>query len=105
MDNGPGQSPAVQLCRGPLRDATKRRPIITAMTWYNVKETIRRSGLKHSVLNKNTPCETVHVEQQTGNFISDTMLFLYEPEKWERDMLRLNIPLEHCAVQLSLFAG
>jgi hypothetical protein len=71
------------------------------MTWDEVKAAVRKSGLSHSVLNKNGECETLHVEQTDGNFIRDTHLFKYEPEKWEGDFRRLGI---HLYKQLDLFA-
>jgi len=71
------------------------------MKWEEVKTAIRKIGLRHSVLNKNGECETLHVEQTDGNFIRDTHLFKYEPEKWEGDFRRLDI---HLYNQLDLFA-
>jgi hypothetical protein len=72
------------------------------MTWDEVKAAIRKSGLRHSVLNKNGECEMVHVEQPNGNFIRDTHLFKYEPQDWERKLKIVGVELS--GKQLNLFA-
>jgi ribose 5-phosphate isomerase len=72
------------------------------MMWEDVKTAVRKSGLKHTVLNKNGEYEMVHVEQPNGNFIRDTHLYKYEPQDWERKLkiVGVQIPNE----QLNLFA-
>lgn len=70
------------------------------MTWEDVKTAVRKSGLRHSVLNKNGECETLHVEQTDGNFIRDTHLFKYEPQDWERKLEIVGLSNK----QLNLFA-
>lgn len=72
------------------------------MTWDEVKAAVRKSGLRHSVLNKNGEWETLHVEQPDGNFIRDTHLFKYEPQDWERKLKIVGV--EPSNKQLDLFA-
>lgn len=70
------------------------------MTWDEVKQLIRQSGLKHSILNKGGECETVHVEKPNGPFIIDSHLYRYEPQNWEDRLQRVGIEVPQ---QLELF--
>lgn len=70
------------------------------MTWEDVKQLIRKSGLKHSILNKGGECETVHVERPDGPWIIDVHLYRYEPQYWERQLKRVRIEVPK---QLEMF--
>lgn len=71
------------------------------MNWDDVKAAIRKSGLRHSVLNKGGDYETLHVEQPDGNFIRDTHLYKYEAHEW---MYKLKLMGVQYCNQLDLFA-
>lgn len=71
------------------------------MSWEEVKHSIFRSGLKHTILNKKGEYETVHVEKPDGNFILDIHLYKYEPHNWERHLKEIGI---NQSKQLDLFA-
>jgi hypothetical protein len=70
------------------------------MTWTEVKQLVRQSGLKHSTLNKGGACAMVHVEKHEGGFITDAFLFAYEPHYWEARLLRVGIAVPK---QMELF--
>lgn len=70
------------------------------MTWDEVKQLIRQSGLKHSILNKGGECEAVHVEKPNGPFIIDSHLYRYEPQNWDDRLQRVGIEVPQ---QLDLF--
>lgn len=72
------------------------------MTWTEVKQLIRASGLKHSILNKGGAYEMVHVEKPNGPFIIDTHLYAYEPQNWEDRLQRVGIAVPN---QLELFGA
>lgn len=71
------------------------------MTWEDVKELIRKSGLKHSIFNKGGECETVHVERPDGPWTIDVQLYRYEPQYWQCNLQRVCIEMPR---QLDLFA-
>lgn len=70
------------------------------MTWNDIKQLIRDSGLRYTLLNKNGPYETVHLERPTGAFTIDAHLYRYEPDNWERHLQRMGIPMSR---QMELF--
>jgi hypothetical protein len=64
------------------------------MTWELVKQLIRQSGLKHSILNKGGECETVSVERyEAGSGTSCAHLYRYEPQYWQRHLHRMGIAI------------
>lgn len=61
------------------------------MTWNEVKQLVRKSGLRHSILNKGGAYETIEVEKSEAGFIISSYLYRYEPENWNDRLQRVGI--------------
>jgi hypothetical protein len=75
------------------------------MDWHSLKQFLRRTGVRFSLLNQGSPFETIHAEVPRGPFIQDVHLYAYEPHKWLPKLLQAGIqPPPLCTPQLTLFA-